>query len=68
MSDFSKFQTGTGVYVCEICGKRTRDTGEGEAQLRYCKACFLAESDWCAVEDGEMTEAEWREKHPDHPI
>ena len=33
----SYFQAGSGLYTCEICGKRTRDTG-GEFPL--CLGCF----------------------------
>ena len=36
----NRFQKGSGVYVCEICGKRTRDTGIGEGQMGYCRSCF----------------------------
>lgn len=32
-----------GVYNCEICGKATRDTGHGEADISngYCKKCLF---------------------------
>ena len=31
------FGVGTGVYTCQICGKRTRDTG---GEYPNCLACF----------------------------
>lgn len=35
--------TNKGTYNCEICGKLTRDTGHGEADINegYCKKCLL---------------------------
>ena len=32
---------GNGTYHCAICNKLTRDTGNGEAELGYCKKCLL---------------------------
>ena len=39
MRDNSKFRQGSGVYVCKMCGKRTRETGEGESGIDMCRAC-----------------------------
>lgn len=35
--------TNKGTYTCGICGKLTRDTGHGEANINdgYCKKCLL---------------------------
>ena len=35
--------TNKGAYNCEICGKLTRDTGHGEANINggYCKKCLF---------------------------
>jgi hypothetical protein len=30
------------TYICECCGKRTRETGEDEASLHICAACYWA--------------------------
>jgi hypothetical protein len=30
-----------GTYVCEICGKTTRETDADAAQFGYCEHCFL---------------------------
>lgn len=38
--DNSRFQRGSGVYVCRICSKRTRETGEGESSVELCFACY----------------------------
>ena len=38
--DYSKFQKGTSVYVCRICGKRTRDVGDDSAGVDLCSVCF----------------------------
>ena len=37
-------QTG-GVYTCRSCGKKTRETGEGESGCELCLYCF-EESGW----------------------
>ena len=29
------------IYDCAACGKRTRDTGHGEADCGYCKKCYV---------------------------
>lgn len=36
----SRFKTGSGAYTCNSCGKRTRETGEGESELQLCAACL----------------------------
>lgn len=43
MNRVSKFQGGHGesTYICEYCGKRTRDTGYGEAGSHSCKKCWI---------------------------
>lgn len=40
------------VYTCDSCGKRTRDTGEGEADCNLCKHCFQAASAANSHSDG----------------
>jgi len=50
MTEMTKKQTSTsckvkhfnsrGSYICVICGKRTRDTGAGEAEFQMCKNCM----------------------------
>lgn len=36
----NRFQPRSGCYKCVSCGKRTRDTGVGEASLELCAFCF----------------------------
>lgn len=31
---------GSGVYTCGRCGKRTRETGDGESSNELCRACL----------------------------
>lgn len=38
--DLSQFAAGSGCYTCRSCGKSTRETGDGEADLELCRACF----------------------------
>jgi hypothetical protein len=30
----------SGVYTCWMCGKKTRETGEGESSFELCKRCL----------------------------
>lgn len=39
MADGSKFRKGSGVYVCELCGKKTRETGNSESDIGLCAHC-----------------------------
>lgn len=58
---YNRFQAGT--YTCALCSKLTRDTGNGEADLGYCKKCLFecymenAESDY-GVDSQEYKDAE----------
>lgn len=38
----SKFQGGHkgAVYTCRICGKKTRETGDGESSVDACAKCY----------------------------
>ena len=41
MANNNRFQKGSGCYTCASCGKRTRDTGGGDAvHVRMCEACY----------------------------
>ena len=61
----SQFQRGTyrnkgGAFKCEICGRRTRETGEDETALQQCRFCIwegYAEND---LADGVTTEEEYK--------
>lgn len=35
-----RFKSGSGCYECISCGKRTRETGDEEGELRLCRRCF----------------------------
>jgi ribosome-binding protein aMBF1 (putative translation factor) len=50
-----------GVYTCDFCGKRTRETGHGESDLGICADCYLKAGDENAVSDGDMTPEEFIE-------
>lgn len=36
----SHFRKGSGIYTCESCGKRTRETGGSESFCGLCAACY----------------------------
>lgn len=41
MNDARRFAKGSAVYVCRICGRKTRSTGRGDNEnVRLCEACF----------------------------
>lgn len=42
MTNYNRFGK-KGTYHCELCGKLTRDTGNGEADISngYCKKCLF---------------------------
>ena len=40
MKKYHRFDKGSGLYVCRICGKKTRNTGNGEAEVRLCLSCY----------------------------
>lgn len=41
MQNYSRFQKGSGVYVCGLCGKKTRATGRKDNELvELCKKCY----------------------------
>lgn len=35
----SKFKKGSGKYICRMCGKQTRETGNDESNVRLCRNC-----------------------------
>ena len=46
----TKFKSGSSVYTCDCCGKKTRDTGRGEDGV--CFKCY--------------DEAGWENEHMDY--
>ena len=56
MIDNRRFQKGSGVYTCEICGKKTRSTGRGDCDLaNLCEKCYDKLSVENAIADGRRT-------------
>jgi len=51
-----------GVYTCDFCGKRTRETGEGESDLGICRFCYLEAGLINELSDGMITQAEYDEQ------
>lgn len=52
----NKFEKGSSTYICEDCGKRTRDTGIGEKEVGLCKKCYEEAEKYNAYVDGELPE------------
>ena len=60
-SNRSKFQKGSGCYTCKCCGKLTRSTGRGDNEhVLLCATCYDMAGDENAVQDGLMTEEEFK--------
>jgi hypothetical protein len=57
---FNRFQRMSGIYKCSNCGKMTRDTGEGGAQVELCRKCFI-EAERANVEKNPLTGQEYTE-------
>ena len=65
MRQANRFQAGSGCYTCKSCGKRTRDTGGDNTDLEMCRECYDRAGDENAVNDGQMTQAEFDAKWAD---
>jgi len=57
-----------GCYVCSSCGKKTRETGQGESEFRLCARCNETGQDENSVSDGCMTEEEYFQKWGEHSV
>lgn len=58
MANNSRFQRGTGVYPCNVCGRRTRHTGTQSAGNKICPQCFDLAGIENEISDGYRTAAE----------
>jgi hypothetical protein len=64
----SRFQKGSGCYVCIGCQKKTRSTGNGDNEhCRLCETCYEKAGDENALSDGDMTKARQARKAPPKP-
>jgi len=55
----SKFQRGSGVYTCQSCGKKTRETGLFESDYGICAYCYEVGGLENAYADGHITKEEY---------
>lgn len=44
-----------GVYVCDMCGKKTRETGDGESGCNLCRKCYNEAGMDNEISDGHVT-------------
>lgn len=58
-SQNSKMQKGSGIYTCEECGKNTRETGNGESFVRFCRKCYEIGGLENSLSDGTITQDEF---------
>lgn len=52
----NRFAKGTGCFVCECCGRRTRENGQGAGGKHTCLECWELAGLENAVLDGEPLE------------
>ena len=50
-----------GVYTCESCGRKTRDTGRGEASTRLCACCYEIAEQYNCYQDDVITLDEFKQ-------
>jgi len=60
--DNSRFRLGSGVYRCGRCGKRTRETGHGEAHFEMCYSCLMLSELENSLSDGAITQEQFDEE------
>lgn len=57
MANLIKTFDSHGTYICDLCGKRTRNVGGEEAKLKLCKSCMEECEHDNAVSDGDIDPA-----------
>lgn len=55
----NRINRGSGVYTCECCGKRTRETGEGESDCGLCLYCYTEGGLINMLSDGHITQEQY---------
>ncbi len=58
------FQRGSGCYECRKCKKQTRETGEGESQVKLCRKCYDEAGYECDHLDGNHATEKWPAECP----
>lgn len=59
----NRFETGTGCYACNACGRKTRSTGNGDNEnVRLCVQCWELAGIENEISDGHATRAERAEE------
>jgi len=48
----NRYSAHAATYNCELCGKRTRDTGNGEGENAQCRRCFQVNACLNTLSDG----------------
>lgn len=54
------FARGSGCYDCRCCKKKTRETGEGESQVKLCRQCYDDAGYENDHEDGNHETQKWQ--------
>ena len=62
MKENNRFQKGSGVYICECCGKKTRETGLGESHVELCAYCYEVAGWENSFSDGIITQEQFKDK------
>lgn len=59
MRDNRRFQRGSGTFRCRVCGKMTRETGQGEASVEMCAFDLRLSEAENSLQDGVLTPEEF---------
>jgi hypothetical protein len=57
MSTINRFQRGSGVYTCDVCERKTRNTGQSYSS-KLCGECWELAGIENEISDGHSTQAD----------
>ena len=58
----SQYRSGSGVFNCSLCGKKTRETGEGNSSVQLCAFCYEEAMLENSLSDGNITKEQFNER------
>ena len=51
-----------GTYICDSCGKLTRETGQDESSVQLCRLCYEEALLFNELQDGIITKEEYEDR------
>lgn len=58
MAIINKFYRGSSVFACDVCGRKTRDTGAQSLGQKICPQCYELAGIENEISDGHCTHAD----------